>query len=118
MSWLWTAGSRSILVLTGVLLLVMPWTEHFWQFDRFLRGGQDFELSLLCVATILCLVLVLLQHGKSSVKLSLSLRKWLYTVFRRENYLAPGSLRGLITALHAVIVPSPSLGRYSLPLQI
>ena len=118
MSSLWAAGSQFVLLLIAILLVVMPWTEHFWHFDNFLAGGQDFELTLLCVATILCFILVMLQHGKCSVQLSLSWSKWLYTIFRCKNRPAPGALRGLITALHVIAVPSASLGQYSLPLQV
>jgi hypothetical protein len=118
MSWLWAAGSRVALLLTAIVVLATPLTEYFWHFDKFLRGGQDLELGLLSIATILCLVMVMLQHGKCSVTLSLSLRKLLSIVFRNDDHAAPGSFMGLIAALHAIAVPSPSLERYTLPLQV
>jgi hypothetical protein len=118
MSWTWAAGSRAALLLTAVVVLVMPLTEYFWHFDKFLRGGQDFELGLLSVATIFCLLMILLQNGKRSVSQLLSLRKWLCNVFHIEDPAAPGSFMGLIAALHAIAVPSPSLDRYTLPLQV
>ncbi len=96
----------------------MPWTEYFWSFDKFLRGGQDFELGLLSIATIFCLVMIMLQHGKCSVDQSFSLRKWLSIVFRRDDPIVPGSFMGLIAALHVIAVPSPSLRQYTLPLQV
>jgi hypothetical protein len=34
-------------LLTTVLLLVMPITEHLCNWDKFLRGGPDVEFSLL-----------------------------------------------------------------------
>ncbi len=118
MSSLWAAGSRGALLFIVVLLLVMPWTEYFWNFDKFLRGGQDFEFGLLAIATIFCLVMVMLQHGKCFLRATLSLRKWLSAVFRRDDPVAPGSFMGLIAAQHAIAVPSPSLGQYTLPLQV
>lgn len=39
--------SRLLVLLTTVLLLVMPITEHLCNWDRFLRGGPDVEFSLL-----------------------------------------------------------------------
>jgi hypothetical protein len=38
---------RAVLILTEVLLLVMPLTEHFCQWDKFLRGGPDVEFGIL-----------------------------------------------------------------------
>ncbi len=58
---------RFLLILTAISLLTMPVTQHLWTWDHFLRGGQDFELSTLFVLSILCLVLVLSEHGKQSV---------------------------------------------------
>jgi hypothetical protein len=118
MSWIWAAGSRIALLVTAIVVLVMPITEYLWHFDKFLRGGQDFELGLLSVATIFCLAMILLQNGKSSVSLLLSLRKWLCKVFHIEDPAPYGSFMGLIAALHAIAVPSPSLGQYTLPLQV
>ena len=118
MSWIWAVGSRAALLLTAVVVLIMPLTEYLWHFDKFLRGGQDFELGLLSVATFFCLAMILLQHGKSFVSLLLSLRKWLSNVFNADDHAAPGLFMGLIAALHAIAVPSPSLGQYTLPLQV
>jgi hypothetical protein len=118
MSWFWTAGSRIALLLTAAIVLVMPWTEYFWHFDKFLQGGQDFELGLLFMATSVCLVFFMLQHGKHTVRLLMSLRKWLSIILRNDRIMVPGSLSGLITASHVIAVPSPSLGLYTLPLQV
>jgi hypothetical protein len=41
---------RVLILLTALLLGVMPWTEYFWDFNNFLRGGQDLELGLLSIA--------------------------------------------------------------------
>ena len=118
MSWIWAVGSRAALLLTAVVLLIMPFTEYLWNFDKFLRGGQDFEFGLLSVATILCLVMIQIQHGKCSVNLLLSLRRWFSKVFLTDDHTAPGSFMGLIAALHAITVPSPSLSQYTPPLQV
>jgi hypothetical protein len=118
MSQAWVVLSRMLILLTVLLVLAMPWTEYFWHFDQFLRGGEDFELSLLAVATLFCLVAILLQHGKQSVAFILTLRRWLSFVFQRDDPAAPGSFCGLITASHATPRPSSALGMYNLPIQI
>jgi hypothetical protein len=51
-------GCRAVLILTEVLLLLMPLTEHFFRWDRFLQGGPDVEfggLSLLLFAGLVLL---------------------------------------------------------------
>jgi hypothetical protein len=118
MSQAWVVLSRMLILLTVLLVLAMPWTEYFWHFDQFLHGGEDFELSLLAVATIFCLVVILLQHGKKSVAFILSLRRWPSFVFEHDDPAAPGSFCGLIAASHAAPLPSPALGMYNLPIQI
>lgn len=39
--------SRLLVLLTTMLLLVMPITEHLCNWDKFLRGGPDVEFSVL-----------------------------------------------------------------------
>jgi len=118
MSQAWVVLSRVLILFTILLVLAMPWTEYFWHFDQFLRGGEDFELSLLAVATIFCLVLILLQHGKKNVAFILALRRWLSFIFQHDDQAAPESCCGLITASHAAPLPSPALGMYNLPIEI
>lgn len=103
---------------TFVVIALMPLTEYFWHFDGFLRGGQDFELSLLAILTVLCLILVLSQHGKKDLELLICLRRWLAFVFRLAEPAIPGELRGLISSPHAERLPNAALGMYTLPLQI
>src|ERR1700738_3136277 len=66
---------RLLIVLTTLLLAVMPLTEHLWTWDKFLRGGPDFEFGLLGIASILCLVLVLSQNYKQVINLLLTMRR-------------------------------------------
>jgi hypothetical protein len=118
MSQAWIVLSRALILLTFLQVLAMPWTEYFWHFDQFLRGGEDFELGLLAVATIFCLVVILLQHGKKSVAFILALRRWLSFVFQHGDPTAPGSFCGLIGASHAAPLPSPALDLYNFPTKI
>jgi len=100
------------------LILVMPWTEYFWRFDKFFRGGQDFELSLLALLTICCLAMVLFQKGKRDLELMLCLSRRLAYIFQEPKQGTPGAFCGLIAPLHAEPLPSPALGKYNLPVRI
>jgi hypothetical protein len=49
---------RTVLILTEVLILLMPLTEHFCRWDKFLRGGPDVEFGLLSLLLFAGLVLL------------------------------------------------------------
>jgi hypothetical protein len=96
----------------------MPLTEYFWQFDGFLRGGQDFELGLLSLLTIFSLVVVLLQQRRQNVVLFLTVRRWLSLLFGDANPRAVANAWSLIANSDAMPLSSRALYRYNLPLQI
>jgi hypothetical protein len=50
---------RAVLILTEVLLLLMPLTEHFCRWDKFLRGGPDVEFGILSLLLFAGLVLLM-----------------------------------------------------------
>jgi hypothetical protein len=111
-------GGRVLLVLTAILLFVMPWTEHFYELDRFLRGGQDCELGLLALLTIFSLVLVLLKQRRQNVTLLLALRRWLSLVFEDADPWAVAKACSLTAHSDAVPLSSRALCRYNLPIQV
>ena len=111
-------GGRLLILSTAVLILVMPWTEYFWQFDRFLRGGQDFELGLLSLLTIFSLVLVLLQQRRQDVALLLIVKRWLSLVFEDPGPRAVANACSLTAHADAVPLSSRELCRYNLPIQV
>ncbi|ADW68281.1 hypothetical protein [Granulicella tundricola] len=120
MSHAWVKGSRLLLLVTALLVLVMPLTEYFWHFDKFLHGGQDFELSLLAVATSLCLALVLLQQRKKGIAIILAVRQWLSFLFQHGDLT---KARTPARATSLIPVPTPplalsALSLYNQPLQI
>jgi hypothetical protein len=49
---------RAVLILTEVLILLMPLTEYFCEWDKFLRGGPDVEFGLLSLLLFAGLVLL------------------------------------------------------------
>lgn len=65
---------RALLVLSAVSLSTMPFTQHLWTWDRFLHGGQDFELGVLAILIFLSLVLVLCRNCRQ--RLDWVLAKW------------------------------------------
>ena len=68
---------RLLVFLAAVLTAAMPFTEQFWTFDHFLRGGQDFELGMLCLIASFCLTLLLAQHGVWVTTSLAGMRDWL-----------------------------------------
>jgi hypothetical protein len=58
---------RVLVLLTTLLVLVMPVTEHLCNWDHFLRGGQDVEFNLL--AALLFAAMVMLSMSGTSMQL-------------------------------------------------
>ncbi len=114
----YAVGGRLLILFTAILIFVMPWTEHFWQFDRFLRGGQDFELGLLSLLTIFSLVLVLLQQRRQDVALLLIVKRWLSLVFEDPGPRAVANACSLTAHADAAPLSSRELCRYNLPIQV
>jgi hypothetical protein len=75
----WVRAGRFLVLLNIIVLILSSFTEHLWTWDRFLRGGQDFELSLLALLAFFCLILVLAQHFRRSVSELLRRRTGLST---------------------------------------
>ena len=111
-------GGSVLIGLSALLIAVMPWTECYWQFDNFFHGGQDFEFGLLSTMMVLCLVLLMMQHGKHGVTILLALRRWLWIVFQHPDSTSSGLSFRMVMASNAVSPPDPSSGRYDLPLRI
>jgi hypothetical protein len=110
--------ARILILLSAFLLVAMPWSENFFHFDDFPRGGEDFELSVFLLVAIFGLVLVLLQHGKRGVTFLLALRGWLSCILQRAGFRAPQHFGGLVASLHAPPILNPTLGNYNLPMQV
>jgi hypothetical protein len=109
--------SRFLLMLTTVVLIASPVTQRIWAWDRFLRGGQDFESGVLMILITLCLVLLLAQHCKHSVKHLLAACP-LFSFICRGRLLARTAPGEAIAAFRSERVPNPSSGVYNLPLLI
>jgi hypothetical protein len=57
--------SRVLLLLVAIESITMPITQGVWSWDKFLHGGQDFELGLLIIVTCLCFVLLRVQQNRT-----------------------------------------------------
>ncbi len=84
----------------------MPLTQHLWTWDHFLRGGQDFESSLLIIVVSLCLVLVLAHHCQSGVDWLLALQRLFLPIFP-DNRLRAMPPVGTLTAFVRERMSSP-----------
>ena len=113
-----TVGGRILIVLTALLIAVSPWTEYYWHFDNFLRGGQDFEFGLLSTIMVFCLVLVLMQQSKQGLSFLFLLRRWLSVVFQPLDPASPRLSFCLVMVSHAVPLPDLVPGSDNLPLRI
>jgi hypothetical protein len=60
-------AGRTLLVINAIVLISSGFTEHLWTWDHFLRGGQDFELSLLALLAFFCLILVFANYFRRRV---------------------------------------------------
>ena len=58
------ALGRALFCLFALLLLISPLTESVGNLDDFPRGGQDFELSIFLLLTLLCMTLLAALWGR------------------------------------------------------
>lgn len=109
--------SRYLLILIALSLVTMPITEHVWTWDRFLQGGQDFELGTLLVLSFLCLVLVLLKQCKQWLESSLSTRR--VAVSQWMERVTPAiCLAGEVSPFYPQPGTDPGTALSAFPLQI
>jgi hypothetical protein len=58
-------AGRLLVVLTILLMLVMPITEHLSNFDRFLKGGTDCEFTLLAGLLFAALIVLAMHRDRT-----------------------------------------------------
>ncbi len=64
-------GCRTVLILTAFVIALMPITEHFYGWDKFLQGGRDVEFGILCLLLFAGLVLLMAHRAVTSPRLNL-----------------------------------------------
>ena len=105
-------------MLTALLVLVMPLTEYLWHFDNFLRGGQDLELGLFSVAMVVCLILVLLQHGRRGFSWILALRQQIPFRLQHLEDSVSGQRCDRISDLQELEAASRVLSQHTFPILV
>lgn len=77
--------SQLLLLLVAVELVTMPITQHLWTWDKFLHGGQDFELGLLMVVICLCFLLLRAQHCRQNLGIMLAMGTLLLLILQARE---------------------------------
>jgi hypothetical protein len=57
-----------LLGLIALSLATTPVTQHLWNWDRFLHGGQDFETAVFLILVSFCLLTVLARSGRANLR--------------------------------------------------
>jgi hypothetical protein len=110
------SASRLILLLTTILLVVMPATEHYWTWDRFASIGHDLEFSALSVLIFCGLVALIAQHVILSAFSPLMIANYLKhsPIGRLFNLRLPRTAGVAVSALFGdrlAAPPVPSCGK-------
>ena len=82
---------RGLLLLIALELVTMPVTQDLWSWDKFLHGGQDFELGLLIIVTCLCLTLLGAEQTRRDLSLLVAARALLLSDRPRVSSPLPGT---------------------------
>lgn len=105
--------SRSLLLVIALELITMPVTQDLWSWDKFLHGGQDFELGMLIIVTCLCLTLLRTEQSRGELGLLVVIRALLLSKRTRSAALLPYCME---LSEHRPRIPSTE--SFSLPLLI
>jgi hypothetical protein len=108
---------RVLLFLSAMSLGTMPLTQHLWTWDRFLHGGQDFELGELAVLIFLSLVLVLSCQSRQCL-VSVFARWRRHEVARAKNTQTGHLLHPMVRASQCELERCLSSGSIALPVRI
>ena len=105
-----------LLPVIAVQFITMPVTQDLWSWDKFLHGGQDFEIGLLMIVTCLCLTLLRAEQSRCDLDLLFAIRALLLSKRTRDVSLLPYSPR---RREHRPRIPSDScMESLNLPLLI
>jgi hypothetical protein len=107
---------RFLLFVAAIELLTMPVTQGLWTWDKFLHGGQDFELGLLAIITCLCLILLRTEQSKRSLDLLLLIKTLLLNA--REHLASTALSSTQLNNQPPKIPPGLSAAPLNLPLLI
>ena len=83
----WDGFSRFLLTAAAVELLTIPLTQYVWTLGQFLRGGQNFDSSVLALLLFPCLLLLLAQQSGHRLSQSVPLGR-LFSVISDDRQWA------------------------------
>jgi hypothetical protein len=109
--------SRVLLLLVGLLLVIIPWSERYCALDNFPRG-QDLETNLLAFLALVGLMLLLAHLFRQSLAAVFSIRYWISRLSFGRSHAHPPDPASFATVAHRARLPSPLVGAFNLPLQI
>ncbi len=108
---------RILLMLSAVSLGTMPLTQHLWTWDRFLHGGQDFELGALAVLIFLSLILVLCRQSRQCLVSVFA--RWRHFELERTKHIGTERRRHpIIPGLDLELERGLSSGSFAFPIRI
>jgi hypothetical protein len=110
-------AGRFLLVLVAVELISMPFTQYVWTWDHFLRGGIDFESSLLFLVVCLGLLLVLRHRCRQDENSRVPRWRLSLPIFDTDKSTVTLGT-GVPLPFHRERRANSDLATYNLPLQI
>ncbi len=113
----WIVAGRTLLLLNVLALALSPITERVWAWDKFLRGRQDFELSLSAILAFCSFALVFVQRFRRATASFFQIKR----IFLRTQDCCRKHLLFLFytyTTLNRKRFTAPVFGTYGIPLQI
>ncbi|HEX3570013.1 MAG TPA: hypothetical protein VHU44_04255 [Acidobacteriaceae bacterium] len=110
--------SRMLLLLVGLLLVVIPWSERYCALDNFPQG-QDLETNLLAFLALFGLMLLVAHLFRQSLAALFIVQHWISRLTFSSRHAAPYALaRFAASSRHRAPPPSPLSALFNLPLQI
>jgi hypothetical protein len=110
-------AGRFFIALMIVLIIVSQFTERYWTFDNFPRGGQDFELTLITLVALICLVLLKTVYAKRGVEIFFDIGRVLSLIFSNQRSEENASVT-LPLSDHGPPIVSFARASYNVPLRI
>ena len=110
-------AGRFFIALVIVLIMVSLFTERYWTFDNFPHGGQDFELTLITLMALICLVLLVAVYAKRGVEIIFDVGRILSLIFSNQRSEESAGV-ALPPSYHGPPIASSALASYNVPLRI
>jgi hypothetical protein len=110
-------AGRFFIALVIVLIMGSLFTVRYWTFDNFPHGGQDFELTLITLMALICLVLLVAVYAKRGVEVIFDVGRILSLIFSNQRSEESAGV-ALPPSYHGPPIASSALASYNVPLRI